>query len=67
MSVEARVRELEEALEFYANPATWFGIGDFPLHTAGLIAKDWSDVGPPLGRKPGSRARRALTPQEVKA
>lgn len=53
--------ELRKALEFYADPETYFAIGFFPDRPCGEFVKDFDDQGPELGHKPGVRARAALT------
>lgn len=47
------------ALEFYADPETWFAVALFPDHPCGEIVDDFSDT-EALGEKPGKRAREAL-------
>ena len=46
------------ALEFYADPATYFAIGFFPDPPCGDFAADTSETH--LGMKPGKRARALL-------
>lgn len=58
-----RVRELEEALAFYADPDTYCAIGIFPDPPCGEFINDMSEVHPDYGYNrpmPGARARRAL-------
>lgn len=57
----ARAERYREALEFYADPETYFAIGFFPDPPCGEFMDDFEDVGPQLGSKPGKRARRALS------
>lgn len=58
--LKRRMERLEEALEFYANPETYFAIGFFPDSPTGDFMDDFDDTGE-LGFKPGKRARSALS------
>lgn len=49
---------LREALEFYADPETYFAIGIFPDPPCGEFINDFSDT--ELGVKPGAKARAVL-------
>jgi hypothetical protein len=60
----ARVRELEEALEFYADPASYFGIAFFADPPCGAFALDVDDT--EFGPKPGAKARAVLVTKEEK-
>ena len=42
-SLHLRVQELEEALEFYADPETYFAIAFFPDSPAGEFIEDFGD------------------------
>ena len=55
-----KTRRYKEALEFYANPETYFAIGIFPDRPCGNFINDFSDTGT-LGVKPGKRARQVLS------
>ncbi len=50
--------KLRKALEFYADPETYFAIGFFPDPPNGEFMDDFSET--ELGYKPGKRARIAL-------
>ena len=50
---------LKEALEFYANPETYFAIGFMVDKPCGEFAEDCSETA--LGMKPGKKARVALS------
>ncbi len=52
------VREVIEALRFYADPDTYFAIGFFPDPPNGEFMDDFEETH--LGAKPGKRARAAL-------
>ena len=60
------VERLREALEFYADPDTWFAVALFPDPPCGEIVNDigttegWEEM--PYER-PGKRARAALAPE----
>ena len=56
---QTALQELAEALRFYANPETYFGIGIFPDPPCGNFIDDFEDTDE-LGLKPGKRARAAL-------
>ena len=66
---QAEVERLREALEFYADPETYFAILIVPDRPAGAFADDfdgvclddYDDI-----PRPGARARRALHPEEPK-
>lgn len=58
---DAVVAALVAALEFYADPETYFAVGFFGDRPAGEFMEDFDDTGPELGSKPGKRARAALT------
>ena len=64
-SLTAEHARLREALEFYADPMTYFAIAFIPDGDCGELVDDFEDVGLP-SPKPGKRARAALTrtPQE---
>ena len=51
--------ETRKALEFYADPETYFAIGIFPDPPCGEFATDTSDTGE-FGHRHGKRAREAL-------
>lgn len=57
--LKERVRELEEALAFYASPDTYFAIGFCLDPLCGEFMNDFSAT-EDLGSKPGKRARVAL-------
>lgn len=58
--VERRVfRRIVRALEFYADPNTYFAVALVPDHPAGEIMTDFGRTAD-LGMKPGKRARDAL-------
>ena len=63
-ALKAENRRLRKALEFYADPETYFAIGFFPDRPCGSFMKDFSSVPTPWGhgtrKKPGKRARKAL-------
>jgi hypothetical protein len=65
-TVREQMRALEDVLEFYADPDTYFAIGFFPDEPAGEFMNDFEDLGIEFGYKPGKRARAALpdTPQQ---
>ena len=52
------VLELQKALEFYADPATYFAIGILPDEPCGDFINDFSETA--IGRKPGALARETL-------
>jgi len=52
------IRRLRAALEFYADPETYFAIGFNADPPNGEFMDDFEEVG--LGYKPGKRARAAL-------
>jgi hypothetical protein len=56
------VERLRGALEYYADPATYFGIGFFPDPPCGDFINDGSETD--LGMKPGAKAREALKESE---
>lgn len=49
------MQELIEALQFYADPDTYFAIGFFPDPPCGDFIEDFDDTG-----KPGAMARKVL-------
>ncbi len=62
------IARLRAALEFYANPETYFGIGFFPDSPSGEFIEDFEELTGGLGHpdggewvKPGKRARAALS------
>ncbi len=62
-----RARAVREALEFYADPETYFAIGFFPNPPNGDFMDDFEELEGELGHpdgstwvKPGKRARAAL-------
>lgn len=61
-----RIRELEDALFFYADPDSYFAIAVWPDRPAGAFADDFSDAdhlaewSPYERPMPGARAREAL-------
>lgn len=57
-----RLLKAEEALDFYADPTTYFAVGFFPDPPAGAFMEDFSET--ELGLKPGKRARKALGDEE---
>ena len=59
---EATIRKLRKALEFYADPKTYFAIGFFPDPPCGEFMRDFSNVGTKTDEdwRPGKRARKAL-------
>jgi hypothetical protein len=60
---DARIAELEAALEFYADPDTYCAIGFFPDHPCGEFVEDFDEShGNENYRRPmpGARARAAL-------
>jgi hypothetical protein len=61
-NLHKEVAELRAALEFYANPETYFAIGFFPDRPCGEFIDDFSET--ELGMKPGKRARAALRWEE---
>jgi hypothetical protein len=63
---KGRLRRFERALEYYADPDTYFAIGFFPDHPCGEFMGDFSECAP-LGKKPGKRARIALGIEKRKA
>ena len=58
----AAAEKVAEALEFYAGPGTYFGIGFFPDPPCGEFVDDFSET--ELGQKPGKRARDAMAAWE---
>ena len=52
------MKKILKALEFYADPDTYFAIGLFPDNPCGEFIKDISET--ELGKKPGALARKAL-------
>jgi hypothetical protein len=56
---EARVAALEGALEFYADPMTYFAVGIFADRPCGEFVDDMSETDE-YGMKPGKLARAAL-------
>ena len=61
-ALRARVRVLTEALEFYADPATYRAIAFLPDPPCGEFAEDFDDPGDQNfpGERPGKLARAAL-------
>lgn len=57
-ALEAERNRLLKALEFYADPDTYFAVGLFGDAPCGDFVTDFSDT--PRGLKPGKRAREAL-------
>ena len=57
--LEARIRNLENVLMFYADPSTYYAIGFVGDPPAGEFLDDFSHTHE-LGYKPGRRAREAL-------
>lgn len=57
--LRARIAELEAALEFYANPDTYFAIGFFPDLPCGDFMDDFEEIDI-RGYKPGKKARECL-------
>ena len=55
---EERLNEILEALDFYADPDTYFAIGFIPDRPAGDFMDDFSET--ELGYKPGKLARKIL-------
>ena len=66
-AAKAREVKLREALEFYADPDTYFAVSIISDPPAGDIVRDFSAVpGNDYDRPmPGKRARAALDPQEA--
>jgi hypothetical protein len=60
MGKKAELKKLRKALEFYADPETYFGWAFIPDPPVGDLIEDFSHTGPQLGYKPGKRARAAL-------
>jgi hypothetical protein len=68
--LQSRIRELEDALEFYADPMTYFAIGFFPDAPCGEFIEDGEpfdhnmqlcdEDSPHATWRPGKRARAAL-------
>src|SRR3954467_4681749 len=59
--VVCRMRDLEEALQFYADPETYIAIGFFPDPPCGEFMDDFGETGTKdYGPRPGERARKAL-------
>lgn len=54
------IERLREALEFYANPLTYFAIGFICDSDPGEFINDFDNPDPRLGEKPGKLARAAL-------
>lgn len=54
------ITRLVKALEFYADPETYFAIGFFPDRPCGDFIKDFSHIDKSLGYKPGKLARKVL-------
>jgi hypothetical protein len=68
-ALTAEANKLAEALRFYADPMSYFGIGIFPDQPAGEFWDDIDEVPWPNGgtnHKPGKRARAALAEREDK-
>ena len=61
---EARVAELEAALQFYADPETYVAIAFWPDPPCGAFMEDFSHVDDDWGDRPGKRARAALSALE---
>jgi hypothetical protein len=57
---QQRERVLREALEFYADPDTYYGIGMAGDSPCGAFLDDLDDAHDPGFSKPGKRARAAL-------
>jgi len=57
-AAESRLARLVEALEFYADPTTYFAIGFFPDPPNGEFMDDFDET--ELGHKPGKLARTVL-------
>lgn len=55
---EIKLKKLIEALEFYADPDTYFAIGFLPDRPCGEFINDGSETD--LGIKPGKKARKVL-------
>jgi hypothetical protein len=55
----AENERLRKALQFYADPASYFGVGFWPDPPCGGFLDDFSDTGD-LGLKPGKQARAVL-------
>ena len=58
LALEARLKRAEDALEFYADPGTYFAIGFFPDRPCGDFMEDFDET--EFGMKPGKMAREAL-------
>lgn len=62
---EARCAQLEEALKYYADPNTYFGVGFFIDAPSGGFDEDFDEGHEDYDRPmPGKRARAALTHTE---
>ncbi len=62
-SLKAENKKLQKALEFYANPETYFAIMFLPDKPCGDFVTDFSNT--ELGVKPGKRARKILELDDV--
>ena len=62
--LQARVAELEAALQFYAEPETYVAIAFWPDPPCGAFMEDFSHVDDDWGDRPGKRARAALSALE---
>ena len=56
--LEKEVRRLRKALQFYADPETYFAFVFFPDRPCGPFVEDFSETD--LGYKPGKKARKIL-------
>jgi len=54
--IDPDVQAVIDALTFYANPDTYFGVGFFPDPPCGDFVNDFDET----CRKPGKQARKAL-------
>lgn len=59
LELSKQVYQLQEALEFYADPVTYFAIEFFPDEPCGDFINDFEETGC-LGKKPGKLARETL-------
>lgn len=57
---QAEIKELREALFFYADPETYIATALLPDSPCGDIVNDYSDTKEPFGVRLGKRARLAL-------
>lgn len=58
LRLETQTNDMQEVLEFYADPETYFAIGFIPDRPCGSFIEDASETH--LGNKPGKLAREVL-------